>query len=166
MQITLTPFLVHLLHFQHFETVSKIIFPVLVVFVSIHYGPFCRPIRIVQIRGCVIDSSYSSGNGSAVLLIMDKMKRDLHTAIRQGLQLPHRLQVAVDVVEGLRFLHSRDLVHRDIKLKNVLLDDKDRGKITDLGFSKPQAMMCGSVVGTPIHMAPELFRGKLILFQV
>ncbi|XP_075264367.1 dual serine/threonine and tyrosine protein kinase-like [Convolutriloba macropyga] len=36
----------------------------------------------------------------------------------------------------------------------------DRGKITDLGFSKPQAMMCGSVVGTPIHMAPELFKGS------
>ncbi|XP_063721101.1 dual serine/threonine and tyrosine protein kinase-like [Symsagittifera roscoffensis] len=115
--------------------------------------------RIVQIRGCVIDSTYGSGSG-AVLLIMYKMRRDLHTAIRQGMPLIPRLQVAIDVVEGLRYLHSRDLVHRDIKLKNVLLDEMDRGKITDLGFSKPQAMMCGSVVGTPIHMAPELFKGS------
>lgn len=32
-----------------------------------------------------------------------------------------RLQVSMDVVEGIRFLHSRGLVHRDIKLKNVLV---------------------------------------------
>ena len=32
-----------------------------------------------------------------------------------------RLQVAMDVIVGLRFLHSQALVHRDIKLKNVLV---------------------------------------------
>lgn len=116
--------------------------------------------RIVQIRGSVIDTSYAGGSTPAVLLIMDRLQRDLYSALKMGLPWKTRLQIALDVVQGIRFLHGQGLVHRDIKLKNVLLDMDNRAKITDLGFCKPEAMMSGSIVGTPLHMAPELFSGR------
>ncbi|XP_055935638.1 dual serine/threonine and tyrosine protein kinase-like isoform X3 [Argiope bruennichi] len=116
--------------------------------------------RIVQIRGSVIDLTYAGGSTPAVLLVMDRLQRDLYSALKMGLPWKTRLQIALDVVQGIRFLHGQGLVHRDIKLKNVLLDKHNRAKITDLGFCKPEAMMSGSIVGTPIHMAPELFSGR------
>uniref|UniRef100_I3KRU2 Dual serine/threonine and tyrosine protein kinase n=1 Tax=Oreochromis niloticus TaxID=8128 RepID=I3KRU2_ORENI len=116
--------------------------------------------RLVDLHGSVIDYTYGDGSSISVLLIMERLHRDLYTGLKAGLSLKERLQIALDVVEGIRFLHGQGLLHRDIKLKNVLLDKQNRAKITDLGFCKPEAMMSGSIVGTPIHMAPELFTGK------
>lgn len=52
---------------------------------------------------------------------MPRYPRDLHAALKVGLDFGTRMQIAVDVVEGIRFLHSQALLHRDIKLKNVLV---------------------------------------------
>lgn len=52
---------------------------------------------------------------------MDRLTRDLYSGLRSGLSWLTRLQIAIDVVEGIRYLHSQGLVHRDVKLKNVLV---------------------------------------------
>ncbi|OQV23926.1 Dual serine/threonine and tyrosine protein kinase [Hypsibius exemplaris] len=119
--------------------------------------------RIISLYGSIIDYTYGDGgatSGPAVLFIMERLPRDLHAALKTGVPWGSRLQIAIDVIEGVRFLHSQGLVHRDIKLKNVLLDKSYRAKLTDLGFCKPEAMLSGSIVGTPIHMAPEIFTGR------
>jgi serine/threonine protein kinase len=77
--------------------------------------------RIVRVRGSVIDCGYGGGCSPAVLLIMDRLSKDLYCGLRAGMPWLARLQVAVDVAEGVRFLHAQGLVHRDIKLKNVLV---------------------------------------------
>ena len=49
--------------------------------------------RIVALRGSVIDHSYGQGETPAVLLIMDRLTRDLYSAIKHGLDWLVRLQV-------------------------------------------------------------------------
>ena len=72
-------------------------------------------------RGSVVDHTYGGDCIPAVLLVMDRLSRDLYCGLRAGLKWLVRLQIAIDVVEGIRYLHSQGLVHRDIKLKNVLV---------------------------------------------
>jgi serine/threonine protein kinase len=48
-----------------------------------------------------------------------------------------RLQIASDISEGMLFLHTRGMIHRDLKSLNILLDgDNGRAKIADFGLSK------------------------------
>jgi receptor-interacting serine/threonine-protein kinase 5 len=77
----------------------------------------------VNLVGALIDDDYSHGSQAVVLFIMPRYPRDLHAALKVGLDFGTRMQIAVDVVEGIRFLHSQALLHRDIKLKNVLVSE-------------------------------------------
>ena len=43
---------------------------------------------------------------------MPRYPRDLHAALKVGLDFGTRMQIAVDVVKGIRFLHSQALLHR------------------------------------------------------
>ena len=77
--------------------------------------------RVVNLVGALIDDDYSNGSNAVVLFIMPRYPRDLHAALKVGLDFGSRMQIALDVVEGIRFLHGQGLLHRDIKLKNVLV---------------------------------------------
>jgi len=76
------------------------------------------------------------------------------------------VHLAVCVAEGLAHLHSRDLLHRDIKTENLLLDDNWRIVIADYGFSKKVVDLRGGVrqpgtiLGTEAFMAPEVQFGE------
>ncbi|XP_056006855.1 uncharacterized protein LOC130050671 [Ostrea edulis] len=70
------------------------------------------------------------------------------------------LNMLKGVLNGLVFLHDSGFVHRDLKLTNVLVKD-NIAKIADIGLSKPQNLLTGTVTGTPFTMAPEVFQGQI-----
>ncbi len=42
----------------------------------------------------------------------------------------------LDIIEGLAYIHSQKIIHRDIKLQNIIVDSKKRCKIIDFGLAK------------------------------
>jgi len=72
---------------------------------------------------------------------------------------PERNGFMQGIAEGLKFLHANNIIHRDMKPDNVLIDEDMRPKITDFGSAKIQDTLTQTKgVGTPIYIAPEVVR--------
>lgn len=72
------------------------------------------------------------------------------------------LTVFRQVVSGLLYLHQNKILHRDIKLDNILLDSKAGAKICDFGISRfvNSDELLFEYLGTPAYLAPEIIREK------
>jgi serine/threonine protein kinase len=71
-----------------------------------------------------------------------------------------KVKIALDVACGMAYLHARNIIFRDLKSENLLLDDTGKTKICDFGFarkSNKRAHM--TMCGTDEFMAPEIIMG-------
>jgi serine/threonine protein kinase len=77
-----------------------------------------------------------------------------------GLQLNIAIGLYKQIVKSLVYLHSLEIVHRDIKLENIVIDDERKliVKLVDFGFARYDLNqpIRTDVCGTPNYMAPEL----------
>ena len=110
--------------------------------------------------------------GPACALVMEYLERgSLHRRLHESPDLPalsleDKLRVVIDVADGMRFLHSAGLIHRDLKSANVLIDREGRAKITDFGLSKvieesdeegTSLELTSQGAGTYWYLPPECF---------
>jgi serine/threonine-protein kinase len=80
------------------------------------------------------------------------------------LPLEALVRLAAEVGGALEALHGCDLIHRDVKPDNIMLDSQGAAYVTDLGLAKDRAATTvltrfGEAIGTRDYMAPEQIRG-------
>ncbi|KAG5514489.1 hypothetical protein RHGRI_035783 [Rhododendron griersonianum] len=111
-------------------------------------------INSLPTRACSVVVEYLPGG---------TLKKYLISNWRKKLAFKVVIQLALDLSRGLSYLHSKKIVHRDVKSENMLLDSRRTLKIADFGVARVEAQnprdMTGET-GTLGYMAPEVLDGK------
>ena len=77
---------------------------------------------------------------------------------QEPLALERKLDIVIEVLQGLSYAHERGVIHRDIKPSNIRLTSDGAVKIMDFGIARlasAEATGEGAIAGTPTYMAPE-----------
>lgn len=80
----------------------------------------------------------------------------LSTGSRMGVPEEVAVFYAANILQGLSYMHSRRVLHRDMKPENVLLDSQGFTVLIDLGFAKFVTEKTYTFCGTPFYIAPEV----------
>lgn len=134
------------------ETLRKLNYPSIVKF----YGAALR----------------KEGNQLRAILVMELCKGNLLKHIFQDRSnVPGQSSTATaakivigwakDIADALDYIHQQGVVHRDLKLENVLLSQGNLAKVADVGVSKEAKAITGTMTGTRMYLAPEVIMSKM-----
>jgi serine/threonine protein kinase len=124
--------------------------------VSVMYG--LRSPRILQVMGMHED-------GQRIIILMEIAEGgSLRTALDRGsiTSTEQKARILLDGALGMKFLHSKRILHRDFKADNLLLSGNSRAKVADFGLSKETGVSTSTsgMQGTVAYAAPEFLDGQ------
>ena len=96
-------------------------------------------------------------------MILSLEPKSLETAINnKELNNEEKNRITVELVLGMRYIHKRKFMHRDLKPKNILLSKNKHVRITDFGLAKEEDFSTSQTkgIGTLLFMAPELLNNE------
>jgi serine/threonine protein kinase len=85
---------------------------------------------------------------------------------RQAFSPVQSARIVLKLARALSYAHDNDVVHRDVKPHNILIDQRGEPHLMDFGLAKrvdddSKVTSDGSVLGTPAYMSPEQARGEV-----
>ncbi|XP_053991016.1 extracellular signal-regulated kinase 2-like isoform X2 [Hylaeus volcanicus] len=109
-------------------------------------------------------------NDRDIYLVFDYMDTDLHALIRVNiLEEIHKQYIIYQLLKAIKYIHSGELLHRDMKPSNILLNEECLLKVADFGLARSVANGLGNASGNPVltdyvatrwYRAPEILLGS------
>jgi len=130
---------------------------------------FIREIQIMsRMRSLYVTQFYGAclepGRECILMEHMDKGSLyDLLHVRSEKLRSMNKYSLMLDIAQGIKYLHNNDILHRDLKSKNILINADLRGKIADFGLARTRAASVNSIhkASEALEwMAPEILSRK------
>jgi serine/threonine protein kinase len=114
--------------------------------------------------------AYTDPERGAVCIVLEYMNAgSLQDMINRGIKPTEEMiaTVAYSVLQGLNEIHSRQIIHRDVKPGNILLSRDGRVKLSDFGIMREliDTVNARTFTGTMYYMSPERIRGEKYSYQ-
>ena len=110
----------------------------------------------------IFDMGQDDGRPYIVMEFLDGETLNRYLARPDAQQLETKIDLMIQICEGLQAAHSHGIFHRDIKPGNLLVRGNGELKIVDFGIARlasSSITASGLIVGTPDYMSPEQARG-------
>ena len=122
----------------------------------------------LQHQNIVTIYDYGEENGQK-FIAMQYVQGTTLSKLIQGEKKPDYsriISIAKQICRGLKYAHQNEIVHRDIKSGNIMVEPGDKVFISDFGIAKvvdsPSITTTGMAMGTPEYMAPEQCEGGVV----
>jgi hypothetical protein len=113
---------------------------------------------------------YATGQeGPYHFIVMESVRNSqtLETALENTpMGLKATVELVIKIARALQYAHSRNIVHRDVKPSNIMVDEFGEPLLSDFGVAAlidwPTCTITGALTGTPLYMSPEQARAERV----